>query len=176
MKILVGAILLQCKLLNGQIKFNETINTIKPTLTVDDILSPLPRPNLTRIANYDRPGTLPQQVIIRTSSTSSTSDCSGTMLTPSIAITAAHCVNKRVSNEDVMVYPPRKNCEPQIIGIPACKIVQIYRDSSCTTRGHDIALVRLSKEMYGMRKLNLNFPKPFSDQKTVMAGTEAVDE
>merc|ERR1711915_636264 len=182
MKILVGAILLQCKLLNGQINFggkpnelektdqpkiiNETINTIKPTMTEEDILSPR-----LRILNSDGPGTLPQQVIIRTSSISSTSDCSGTMLTSFIAITAAHCVDKRVSNEDVMVYPPRKNCEPQRTGIPACKIVQVHRGSSCTTRGHDIALVRLSKEMYGMRKLKLSFPRPSPNQNTVMAGT-----
>ena len=74
--------MLQCKLLNGQIifsgkpnelektdqpkKINETINIINPTLTEEDILSPLPK---TRIANYDRPGTLPQQVIIRVSIT-----------------------------------------------------------------------------------------------------------
>merc|ERR1711915_794139 len=176
MKIMVGAILLKCKLLNGQIIFDgetittttttTTITTVKPTLTEEDILSPK-----LRIVNPDGPGTLPQQVIIRTSSISSTSDCSGTMLTPSIAITAAHCVNKRLSNEDVMVYPPRKNCQPQLTGIPACKIVQIYRGSSCTTRGHDIALVRLSKEMYGMRKLKLSFPRPSPNQNTVMAGT-----
>jgi len=65
MKILVGAILLKCKLLNGQIIFDgKIINTIKPNLTEEDILSP---PLITRIANSDGPGTLPQQVIIRVS-------------------------------------------------------------------------------------------------------------
>merc|ERR1711915_1061440 len=79
MKIMVGAILLKCKLLNGQIIFDgetitttttttttttitTTITTVKPTLTEEDILSPK-----LRIVNPDGPGTLPQQVIIRVS-------------------------------------------------------------------------------------------------------------
>ena len=43
--------------------------------------------------------------------------------------------------------------------------------SICDFNGHDIALVRLSEPMQGMRDLRLIFDSPREGFKTVMAGT-----
>ena len=43
--------------------------------------------------------------------------------------------------------------------------------STCSYNGHDIALVRLSRPMPGMRNLRLNFDSPRVRDRTVMAGT-----
>jgi len=124
-----------------------------------------------RVKNADVVGILPQQILIRTRSFLTSSDCVGTMLTSTIAITAAHCVKARVANRDVMVFPPYKNCGRRARGIPACKVVEKFSGSICDFNGHDIALVRLSRPMEGMRDLRLSFDSPREGINTVMAGT-----
>merc|ERR1719244_454583 len=113
-----------------------------------------------RVRNPDLVGILPQQILIRTRSFRTSSDCVGTMLTSTIAITAAHCVRARVANSDVMVFPPYKNCGRGERGIPACKVVEKFSGNICDSNGHDIALVRLSRPMEGMRNLRLSFDSP----------------
>lgn len=124
-----------------------------------------------KVVNADIKGNLPQQVLIRTHSHSSSSDCTGSMLTKYIAITAAHCLKDRLANRDVLVYPHERNCGGFQAGIPACKVVERTTGSTCSYNGHDIALVRLSRPMPGMRNLRLNFDSPRVGDRTVMAGT-----
>jgi len=131
------------------------------------------KPNRVRIRNPDISGTLDQQVLIRTFSRYASSDCTGTMLTQYIAITAAHCVTDRNSNKDVVVYPPEKNCGrlSSSAGIRACKVVEKLEGDICQADGHDIALVRLSRPMPGIKSLRLYFANVKTGQQTVMAGT-----
>jgi len=124
-----------------------------------------------KVQNPDLVGILPQQILIRTRSFRTSSDCVGTMLTSTIAITAAHCVKARVANKVVTVFPPYKNCGRGTQGIPACKVVENFSGSICDFNGHDIALVRLSRPMQGMRDLRLRFDSPREGFNTVMAGT-----
>eukprot|EP00091_Calanus_sinicus_P003817 TRINITY_DN13994_c0_g1_i2.p1 TRINITY_DN13994_c0_g1~~TRINITY_DN13994_c0_g1_i2.p1 ORF type:complete len:193 (+),score=23.07 TRINITY_DN13994_c0_g1_i2:500-1078(+) len=90
------------------------------------------------------------------------------MLTDSIMITAGHCVDTRSSDSDVVAYPPERKCGSRQ-GIPACKVLSKFTGGVCG--GHDIALVRLSRPMRGMREIGLNFYSPRPGDRQVMAGT-----
>ena len=71
-------------------------------------------------------------------------------------------------------------------GIEACKVVEklegryhcffiqsynLSKGDICQYNGHDIALVRLSRPMPGMRSLRLNFENIRTGKATIMAGT-----
>jgi len=49
--------------------------------------------------------------------------------------------------------------------------VEQLRGNICDYNGHDIALVRLSRPMPGMKSLRLNFDPPRTGSNTIMAGT-----
>merc|ERR1719244_1156965 len=82
----------------------------------------------------DGKGTHKQQVYITKSDGfgRSISECSGIMITESVALTAGHCVNPRFSDSDIKVSLPKEKCEKkgymtqQSREIEACKVVDKY--------------------------------------------------
>merc|ERR1712142_1130819 len=81
----------------------------------------------------DGKGTHKQQVFITISGGfGDLSECSGIMVTESVALTAGHCVNPRFSDSDIKVSLAGRKCEntgdttQHFSEIKACKVVEKY--------------------------------------------------
>jgi len=107
-------------------------------------------------------------------------ECSGIMITESVALTAGHCVSPRFYDSDIKVSQPEQKCQqmglmPQISEvIEACKIIEQFsedfeRNRDPTTM--DIALVRLARPMQGMTAMKLADSAPKIGSILTLYGT-----
>merc|ERR1712142_18398 len=115
----------------------------------------------------DGKGTHKQQVYITNSDGFGNAyECSGVMLTESIALTAGHCVNPRFSDSDIKVSLPKRKCEKMVDmtqdsgEIEACKIVDKYSgkyeiEHHRGPTAADIALIKLAQPMPGMETMKM---------------------
>jgi len=116
-----------------------------------------------RIINPDAQGSHKQQVYITYKRDGRRYECSGTMITEYIVLTAGHCLK---GAHDFAVLPVKQKCKGKV-GIPACKVSYWFDDK----HEHDIGLMRLSKPMRGMRRLKLSTKTPQPRAKLTMTGT-----